>query len=472
MDCLKKTKNWQHAGGVNLFRTHLRELLGSGLTRETIAAARIYTETDSEKTQRLLNWNRSAESLGTCLVFPYLQLNGEFNGYAKLKPDNLRTTNGKPQKYEAPVGISSKPYVTPAALHAIRDMLGVMFTEGEKKALAASQAGFPCIGLSGPFGWTTKRTSKTEPRMLSDELAAIDWHGRSVTITFDTDPRRNFSVNHGLAELARVLTDHGAIVSILWLPVGERDEDGIPVKQGIDDFIVRHGEQAFRDFIESHRATKTTCSLGEYREQLSISRVESIGTRTAYLDRSPVGSGKSYADMPACKSAGTSLTIQPTHKNCQETETNYAAYGLDAVAYPSLNKDTCQNFDEALLAVESGLSASQAVCLTCKWRDGCDYHDILSRAENSPHRIATHARALSSVEQLAEGRQYVSIHEDSANLLRPKFEVPVVGQFKTVAELADTARQNAGETFSKTDHDTIQHYFWRMKQAARSVSGN
>lgn len=448
---------------------HFADLRSSGLTDATIEASGIYSESDHDEIRRLLNWKRQAKSLGPCLVFPYRQSNGEFNGFAKLKPDNPQTINGKARKYEQPLGVSPKPYLTPAAIAEIQDRFfgGLTFTEGEKKANAASQAGYPCIGLSGPFGWTKKRADKTQPRTLIDELAAIDWNGRHGTIIFDTDPRRNFGVNHGLAELARLLTEHGAIVRIIWLPVGPPDRDGIPCKQGIDDFIVRYGVGAFREFVESQRIERATCNLDEYREQLAISRVDSIGKRRVYLDTSPVGSGKSYADKSACQKATTSLTIQPTHKNCQETETSYTDFGLNAVAYPPLNRDTCQNFDEAELAVRHGLSVSQAVCPTCPFFGGCEYQAIFADAEAAPHRIATHKRASLGLEQLAEGRNYVAIHEESSDLLRPKFESSK--GLEKVAEVAAKARAHANELLKGEDRATAQHFFWQMEQIANDL---
>ena len=199
------------ARGTALLPHHLDDLRSSGLTDATIAAAGVYSESDPDKIRRLLRWNRSADALGSCLCFPYRQLSGELNGFAMVKPDSPRIFEEKTNKYEHPIGVSSKPYFTRGAIDEIKDQFYgcLLFTEGQKKALASDQAGYPCIGLTGPWGWMKK---DSDPRQLSDDLAAINWTGRRVVIIFDTDPRRNFSVNFGLSELARALTEHGAIV--------------------------------------------------------------------------------------------------------------------------------------------------------------------------------------------------------------------------------------------------------------------
>lgn len=77
--------------------------------------------------------------------------------------------------------------------------------------------------------------------MIAD-LADISWKGRTVWIGFDFDRYRNPGVNLAAAELARVIADLGANVTILKLPPGPRGADGLPSKMAVDDFVVRYGE--------------------------------------------------------------------------------------------------------------------------------------------------------------------------------------------------------------------------------------
>ncbi len=109
------------------------------------------------------------------------------------------------------------------AIKAPRALIGI--GEGEKRAIAISQCGIPCIGLAGADDWHVKRAAegkKAGDWELIPDLATIDWAGRIVLLFPDTDVRRNPSVNKAFAELARILTAHGAIVQIIRLPIGPR----------------------------------------------------------------------------------------------------------------------------------------------------------------------------------------------------------------------------------------------------------
>jgi putative DNA primase/helicase len=249
-----------------LLPKHLADVERSGLTAATIAAAGLRSETDPVVIRDLLHWRSGAERLGPCLVLPYPTADGAPSDYARVKPDRPRSDRekeGKLIKYESPVGQPNRPYFTPGAirlLQAPRNRSGkrtfLLTTEGEKKSLASDQAGFPAIGLTGPWGWTKAREKdvdghKQGPRELIDGLTAIDWRRFHVGIIWDADPRRNPSVHFGFCELARVLHEHGAEITFVELPLGARGSDGLPAKVGLDDFIVAWGEDAFRQLVRS-----------------------------------------------------------------------------------------------------------------------------------------------------------------------------------------------------------------------------
>jgi hypothetical protein len=190
---------------------------GSGLTDETILEAGLYSEADAAQLQRILRWNGPVANLVPALIIPFRSLTGEFSGFARARPDNPRIKDSGPVKYEQPLGESNRAYFPRAALeaiHAPRATLGIV--EGEKKALAVCQVGLPCIGVCGVWNWQKGRSGEQKasdaPRQLIDDLAAINWPDREVWIGFDADPRRNPSVNHAAAELARVLSLLGALV--------------------------------------------------------------------------------------------------------------------------------------------------------------------------------------------------------------------------------------------------------------------
>ena len=74
-------------------------------------------------------------------------------------------------------------------------------------------------------------------------LRAIDFKGREVYIIFDSDAVTKPEVRTAERDLARVLVAVGAIVHIVRIPPDGDD------KVGLDDFIVKHGPEAFADLL-------------------------------------------------------------------------------------------------------------------------------------------------------------------------------------------------------------------------------
>jgi hypothetical protein len=203
------------------------DLRRSAWTDATIVESGAHTELDPAEVARILNWDRPAEQLGPCLVFPFFHADGTPNGFARIKPSKPRTDKeGKKIKYESPLRISPRILFTPSAAAATSDVsVDLFFTEGEKKAWAIHQSGFACLGLCGIWAW---QKPKSDPRELVDDLAGVVWRGRRVGIIFDTDEKRNPNVNQARAELARVLTELGADVVLFDLPLDPRAERDSP----------------------------------------------------------------------------------------------------------------------------------------------------------------------------------------------------------------------------------------------------
>ena len=448
-----------------LLPQHLADLRRSGLSDETIRAAGIYSESDGREVARLLRWNGDARQLGPCLVLPYRQLDGTLNCHVRLRPDHPRPNAGK---YEAPLGVGNRAYFPSAAIDAIKTKgarLGL--TEGEKKALCSCQAGVPCIGLAGVWSWQKKREKDEKgkgqgERLLIDDLDQIDWAGREVPIIFDTDPRRNPSVAQAKGGVdSRAVGTRGTADRrcsadrprrCQWHP----DEDGAGRLRG----RLRRRRLSSAGRVYNSQADVKRRSLEEYRAEILRNRVSSVGFPGLYLDASPTGSGKSYADMPAAQKAGSSLTIQPSHKNCEQTEEDYQRFGLSAVAYPQLCDETCQNFNEAERVLNVGLGPTDAICPSCPFFDGCEYHAILEEAEASRHRIATHKRAEFTFSHLADGRRYITIHEDSTSLLRPKMEI---SRGLDKVEAVATAAKRAEQLKAPCD-PSAEYFFTKMER--------
>lgn len=226
---------------------HLAELVeGSGLTPETIAEAGIYSSEDCVKNAALLNRKTWSQKLGPALVFPYRD---QWAGTClhRLKPDNpqLNHATGKAAKYLQPTGLPTRPYIQRKVYDLQDDTSArLIFTEGEKKTLCATQHGFNCIGLCGVDNWHGRKKTS-----LSAELDRFKWNGREVYIAFDSDADSNENVERNVRLLAAALVSRGAKVKVVRIPHGNGGE-----KQGIDDFIVAHGPAAFQELL--HKAEK------------------------------------------------------------------------------------------------------------------------------------------------------------------------------------------------------------------------
>jgi putative DNA primase/helicase len=218
---------------------HLAELRGSGLSDETIAASGVYSEHDPIKLGLLINGNWP-KRLGTGLVFRYRELDGELNGYARVKPDSPRTFKNKPVKYESRRREPNRIYFPPGTVEHLQEPTTDLFiTEGEKKALAAAQLGLCCIGLGGVDSW---RVSKSADRLLP-QLEAIEWRGRRVFIVFDSDRNQKDEIRDAESRLAVQLKQHGATVKVIGLPEGPNGD-----KVGLDDLLAAHGACARDEF--------------------------------------------------------------------------------------------------------------------------------------------------------------------------------------------------------------------------------
>lgn len=442
-----------------LLPDHLADLQRSGLTDATIDAAGFYSVAGGDEIARLLNRDRVGANFPPCLVMPFRNAAGTMNGYARLRPSR---PIGDGQKYLSPTGSKSRAFFPLRTCEAIATPgvpLGI--AEGEKKALAADQCGLPCIGLSGIFNW---QVAGTKPdRDLIPDLASIGWN-RPVWIGFDFDARRNPNVNQAAAELARVLSEAGADVTIIDLPAGPRDADGRPTKMAVDDYLVAFGEQSLRSLIAQQIAPPAEpVDLANWRCDMMTARVLSLQFPAVYLDRSETGSGKTYADLAAMERVDKSLIVLPTHNLCRELEATCESRGIAAVAYPQLTDETCENYIVAERAIKSGLSPSQAVCPTCPFRDGCEYQSLLAVAEESRHKIVTHTRgSMTFANLVAHGPQFISIHEDAADFLRPALEVDRISD--AMMKVCEAALYDVRERqlFSTSLNTADEHFYYRM----------
>lgn len=117
----------------------------------------------------------------------------------------------------------------------------LFITEGEFKAACACKRDFPTIGLGGVYNF---QSLKSRVPFLP-ELEAIEWRGRTAYVVFDSDYRTNPQVMLALQRLQGVLIQRGALPRVVTLPTIEGFS-----KTGLDDFIVKHGKEAFASLVE------------------------------------------------------------------------------------------------------------------------------------------------------------------------------------------------------------------------------
>jgi hypothetical protein len=449
---------------------HQEKLIGSGLTCETAVAVQIYSEARPDRLATLaggLRWRSPA------LVFPHFDQHGRRLDYAILRPSRpRRDQDGNPVKYESPWGQPPRPYFPPlpCCVTAVNTPgMPIVLTEGILKALALVQAGIPCISLQGLWNWVV---AGTKPYELMPDLAALDWRERPVLIVADLDPERKPSVYLGAEELARVLTERGATCRIARPPVGARDADGRPFKVGLDDFAVAVGEEALRTWVESFfQSPPTVISLKSYRAMMAEARRGAIrrGGGVVYIDRSPTGAGKSFADGAALlecekRSLGT-VTLVTTHEQARDyVEQMFDCQGIDIASFPQLSEDTCCRHDEALTVLGRGLPFTKVLCNEpCPYRHGCPYFGQMSDAIAAPRAIATQARAITSLPLVSSGRDVFLVHENPQPLFRPTHVAS--HSLKVVGLIAD----EAADRLERHTSDADLRFFRYLARMARQL---
>ncbi|MBA3484812.1 MAG: DUF3854 domain-containing protein, partial [Pirellulales bacterium] len=249
--------------GLPLIPSHYQRLRDVwGLSDDTIREAGIRSSDDVGEIAALLNRKRFDRGCGAAIVFPYHDESGAVVQHS-VRPSNppVNKKSGKPQKYLCPSGVPVRLYVPPRTFPILADAAArLVITEGVPKALAATQHGFHCVGLSGVDCWHAKRKLTLLP-----DLDRIAWRDREVYIAFDSDAVENENVGRNERELAAVLNTHGARVKIVRIPAGPPDADGKPAKMGVDDYLVAHGPAEFQKLLE--RAEDPTApEAGEFME--------------------------------------------------------------------------------------------------------------------------------------------------------------------------------------------------------------
>lgn len=189
------------------------------------------------------------------LVLPYATIDGEplgdppFARVRYLETPPARGTNPfkvpKFQRYAQPPKSDVHAYFPHTERISWRKVAEdptwpLVIVEGEKKALAATLAGFATVGFGGVYNFYHEGE-------LLPELDAFVWKGRPVYICYDSDAAHNPQIQAAEARLATELSlRRGAVLHLVRLPNLSTGE-----KQGIDDLLVSQGPETLEALLTS-----------------------------------------------------------------------------------------------------------------------------------------------------------------------------------------------------------------------------
>ena len=166
------------------------------------------------------------------LLIPLRRKDNSVWGY-HYRTDEPRQRNGKPVKYENPVGQRNGIDVPPGVGDSLGDpAVPLWITEGSKKADSGACHGLCIIALTGTWNWRGTNTSGGKTALPDFEDIALN--GRRVILAYDGDVARKDSVRQALTRFAAYLKSKGAHVEYLHLPDTDTD------KVGLDDHLAEH----------------------------------------------------------------------------------------------------------------------------------------------------------------------------------------------------------------------------------------
>jgi putative DNA primase/helicase len=231
-----------HNYGAGIFPQHAAMLAASGIDPD-VARERGTTSVDTKVMLDKLGIAKAGQNVPG-LLFPIHSVTGQVS--CQYRPDEPRVNaKGKPLKYEAPVGQSSRLDLHPRTHPHLKDLTQpVIVTEGAKKVDAVLSTGWKVVvGFAGVENWANKTDG-----WLPDWLDVPVGDGRTVYIAFDHDMATNPGVMRGAKRLAAVLRNKGADAAFMWVPA----VDGDP-KTGIDDYLATANDKkkALKQLIAS-----------------------------------------------------------------------------------------------------------------------------------------------------------------------------------------------------------------------------
>lgn len=180
-----------------------------------------------------------------------------------------KASSKKERRYTQPANTGVAPYFPKNmdwARVAKDTSQGIIITEGELKAAAACEVGYPTTGLGGV--WNFRASS--EGVFWLPQLEKINWVKRDVYICFDSDYATNPNICSAMNKLGEELMERGALPKILLLP--DIVDGG---KTGLDDYFLVETPDAFDELLA--QAEEITMSKNLWRINNDVIYVENPG---------------------------------------------------------------------------------------------------------------------------------------------------------------------------------------------------
>jgi hypothetical protein len=256
-----------------LAERHLRELReGSGLSDQVIAERGYRTVTDPAELRDLGFANAGGWVPPTPgYLLPVYDTRGR-NGRYYFKPDHPRQDPDRPErrvKYESQPNRGVVLDVPRRCQKALADWrVPLVITEGPKKSDRLAQLGYCVVDLVGVWAWGWRLWKESGEPLDDWQPILPSLPGRTVYICFDSDAAEKEGVHAAERRLADFLEVHGAHVFVVRLP---SEPDG--AKNGADDFVVRHGAEAFEQVLRqarpAHDAAELLARVRDLERQIS-----------------------------------------------------------------------------------------------------------------------------------------------------------------------------------------------------------
>lgn len=229
---------------LGVYDTHKEWLMDdAGLTDETIQKNGLFSISGS-----MLKSIGFPTAQSDAIIFPYYDLernpiNGglpvSFKQIARarlLTP--IVTEEGKELRYLSRNDERFDIYLPAGLKELIESESYIIITEGEKKAIAAVQAGIPCIGLCGVWMWHDPSYIRDINHEHYQKKVNNRFHqllrGKHVIVLADSDAQTNYKVRHAMESLTRALRHQVESMTACQYQNCPSDESG---KVGLDDWL-------------------------------------------------------------------------------------------------------------------------------------------------------------------------------------------------------------------------------------------